>query len=192
MAEEPVRTLNADYLMGALTGARRRSRQEAAHQLAIIAHQDVQQLLPFVSELIDALYRPEAQTRWEVFDALGEVALVDADSVAEGYDGAEASLFDEGSATVRLGAFRFLCRLGASSPQRSEEAWPLLDEAIQCYHGNPEYHDMLLALLEFSRGDLSDGVRDALIARVGFDAENAQGYTKVFSDQIIAAAKGGE
>ena len=101
-------------------------------------------------------------------------------------------MFDEDSATVRLGAFRFLCRLGASSPQRSDDAWPLLDEAIQCYHGNPEYHDMLIALLEFARGDLSDNARDALVARVGFDAENAQSYIKVFSAQIIAAAKGGE
>ena len=192
MAEESTALLNADYLVSALAGARRRSRQEAAHQLALIAHQDASELTPFVDELIDALYRPEAQTRWEVFDALGEVALLNPDAVAEGYDGAEASLFDEDSATVRLGAFRFLCRLGASSPQRSDDAWPLLDEAIQCYHGNPEYHDMLIALLEFARGDLSDNARDALVARVGFDAENAQSYIKVFSAQIIAAAKGGE
>lgn len=192
MADTTQATMNVDYLVSALSGSRRRSRQEAAHQLAIIAHDDANQLMPFVDELIDALYRPEAQTRWEVFDALGEIALIDADVVAEGYDGAEASLFDEGSATVRLAAFRFLCRLGATSPERSDTAWPILDEAIQCYHGNPEYHDMLIALLEFAQGDLSDTVRDSLVARVSFDAENGQSFTRAYSTQIMAAAKGGE
>lgn len=190
MADESVKTLNTDYLVSALAGARRRSRQEAAHQLALVAHEDAHELLPHVDELIDALYRPEAQTRWEIFDVLGEIALIDPDAVAEGYDGAEASLFDEGSATVRLGAFRFLCRLGASSPERSDATWPILDEAVQCYHGNPEYHDMLIAMLELANGDLSDATRDALVARVTFDAENGQSYTKGYSAQIIAAAKG--
>ena len=190
MADEAV-TMNADYLVSALAGSRRRSRQDAAHQIALVAHEDASQLMPFVEDLVDALYRPEAQTRWEVFDALGEGALINADAV-EGYDGAEASLFDDGSATVRLAAFRFLCRLGASDPARSDMVWPLLDEAVQCYHGDPEYHDMLVALLEYSRGDLSDKSRDALIARVGFDAENGQGFTRAYSSQIIAAAKGGE
>ncbi len=191
MADEAV-TMNADYLVSALAGSRRRSRQDAAHQIALVAHEDASQLMPFVEDLVDALYRPEAQTRWEVFDALGECALINADAVEEGYDGAEASLFDDGSATVRLAAFRFLCRLGASDPARSDMVWPLLDEAVQCYHGDPEYHDMLVALLEYSRGDLSDKSRDALIARVGFDAENGQGFTRAYSSQIIAAAKGGE
>lgn len=191
MADDIV-TMNADYLVSALEGSRRRSRQDAAHQIALIAHNDASELMPFVEELVDALYRPEAQTRWEIFDALCECALIDANAVEEAYDGAEASLFDESSATVRLAAFRFLCRLGASGPARSDMVWPLLDEAIQCYHGDPEYHDMLVALLEFSRGDLSDKSRDALMARVGFDAENAQSYTRAYSSQIIAAAKGGE
>lgn len=183
---------SVDGLMTALSGPRRRLRQDSAHQLALLAHEDASQLLPYVNELIDALYRPEAQTRWEIFDVLGELALINPDAVAEGYDGAEASLFDEGSATVRLAAFRFLCRMGASSPERSDMSWPLLDEAVQCYHGNPEYHDMLLALLEFARGQLSDNAREALIVRVGFDADNAQGFIKAFSTQIVAAAKGGE
>ncbi len=190
MSDESSNMPNVEYLVDALAGPRRRSRQEAAHYLALKAHEDASQLTPFVDDLIDALYRPEAQTRWEVFDALGEVALINADSVAEGFDGAEASLFDEDSAIVRLAAFRFLCRLGASSPERSDAAWSLLDEAVQCYHGNPEYHDMLLALLEFSKGDLSDKTRDAVVARMEFDAENGQSFMRACSVQIISAAKG--
>lgn len=179
-----------DSLVETLGGPRRRARQDAAHRLALVSHEDASLLLPHVGSLVDALERPEAQTRWEAFDALSEVAAIDPDAVAEAYEGAEASLFDESSATVRLGAFRLLCRVGGSSPERSDEAWPLLDEAIQCYHGNPEYHDMLLTLLEFAQGDLSDAVREALVARVSFDAENAQGFMKGYSAQIIAAAQG--
>ena len=189
MADE-LRIHDAAGLVESLGGGRRRVRQDAAHQLALLAHEDAELLRPHVDELIEALYRPEAQTRWEVFDALGELAAIDADLVAEGFDGAEASLFDETSATVRLAAFRFLCRVGASSPERSDAAWPILDEAVQCYHGNPEYHDMLLALLELAKGDLSDATREALIVRMEFDAASGVGYVKGYSAQIIVLAKG--
>jgi hypothetical protein len=94
MSDESSNMPSVEYLVDALAGPRRRSRQDAAHYLALKAHEDASQLTPFVDDLIDALYRPEAQTRWEVFDALGAVALINADSVAEGFDGAEASLFD--------------------------------------------------------------------------------------------------
>ena len=106
------------------------------------------------------------------------------------FDGAEASLFDDDSATVRLAAFLFLCRLGATSPARSDEAWPLLDEAIQCYHGDAEYRDMLEGLLAFAGGDISKKTAKELVSRVKFDAESGNGYIKQFSGDILAIAKG--
>ena len=136
---------------------------------------------------MDALFRPEAQTRWEVLDALSAIAEKDPDSVTGAFDGAEASLFDDGSATVRLAAFVFLCRLGASSPERSDEVWPLIDEAIQCYHGDAEYRDMLAALLALAQGNASDATRKALAARVKFDSESGSGYIKSFSAEIVQA-----
>ena len=174
-------------LVEELSGASRRRRQEVAHQLALSAKAHPQIMLPYVDALVDALYRPEAQTRWEVLDALSAVADVDADAVAEAYDGAEASLFDDGSATVRLAAFVFLCRLGASSPERSDQVWQLLDEAIQCYHGDAEYRDMLVALLGLARGNASEATKQALAARVRFDAESGSGYIKTFSAEIRQA-----
>ena len=174
-------------LIEELSGASRRRRQEVAHQLAIAAKAHPQIMLGHVDALVDALYRPEAQTRWEVLDALSAIADVNADAVADAYDGAEASLFDDGSATVRLAAFVFLCRFGASSPERSDQAWPLLDEAIQCYHGDAEYRDMLAALLGLARGAASDETKRALAARVKFDAESGSGYIKTFSAEILQA-----
>lgn len=179
-------------LVAELGAATRRRRQEVAHQIALAAQADggAEQLRPHLGALIAALDFPEAQTRWEALAALAQFAFIDAGMVEEAYDGAEAALFDEDSAIVRLGAFRFLARLGASSPERSDLVWHLLDEAIQCYHGDPEYRAMLASLLEFAGGDLSDETRSALIGRVGFDADNATGELKVMSAQIVAKAKG--
>ena len=176
-------------LVEELSGASRRRRQDVAHQLSSAAKAHPEVMLAHVEALIDALYRPEAQTRWEILDALTAIAGVNADAVADAYDGAEASLFDDGSATVRLAAFVFLCRLGASSAERSDQVWPLVDEAIQCYHGDAEYRDMLAALLGLARGAASDATKAALAARVRFDAESGSGYIKSFSAEILQAAE---
>ncbi len=145
-----------EALVERLKGSRRRGRQEAAHEIAVLAKADPQSLVTYADDLVDALDRPEAQTRWEMLDALTSVTSVDASVVAAGFDGAEASLFDDGSAIVRLAAFKFLSCYGATSERASDAVWPLLDEAVQCYHGDPEYHDMLVSMLEFARGSLSE------------------------------------
>ena len=174
-------------LVEELSGSSRRRRQEVAHTIALAARANVSVVAPHADALIDALFRPEAQTRWEILDALSAVALEDADRVAGAFDGAEASLFDDGSETERLAAVEFLCLLGASSPERSDEVWPLVDEAIQCYHGDAEYRDMLAALLRLAQGSASDATKEALAARVKFDAENGTGYIKSFSAEILQA-----
>ena len=151
--------------------------------------EDAKLLVPHVDALIEALELPEAQTRWEVLTALGQVALVDASLVKAAYDGAEASLFDEDSAIARLAAFRFLVRLGASSPARSAMVWNILDEAIQCFHGDAEYHDMLGGLRELAQGELSPACAKALADRVGFDAENGTSFIRTYSAEIIKSLK---
>lgn len=168
-----------------LSAASRRRRQEVAHDLAVMAREDPKRLVVHIGALVDALERPEAQTRWEVLDALSALVEHDADEVAKGFEGAEASLFDDTSATVRLSAFVYLCRLGSSTPARSDEVWPLLDEAIQCYHGDAEYRDMLAALLRLAQAGLSDETKKKLVERVSFDAQNASGYIQSFSTQIV-------
>lgn len=187
MAETDDMQVGVPALVEELSGASRRRRQEVAHKLALSARKDPSLLFEHVDALVDALYRPEAQTRWEVLDALSAIASADADRVADAFDGAEASLFDDGSATVRLSAFVFLTRLAASSPERSDVAWPLLDEAIQCYHGDAEYRDMLVALLAMARGNVSDATKAALADRVRFDAGSGTGYMKSFSAEILQA-----
>ncbi|MDU5893069.1 MAG: hypothetical protein E6Z30_04475, partial [Atopobium minutum] len=128
-----------EQLVDALSGSVRRERQEAAHTLATITRQDSSAMAKHVDALVKALRVPEAQTRWEVLDALSILCAENPDKVASAFAGAEDSLFDEASSTVRLSAFRMLTRVGSTSSARSKKAWPLLDEAIQCFHGDAEY-----------------------------------------------------
>ena len=172
-------------LTEALSGGSRRVRQNAASALAIVAKEAPEMLVPQGSAFVDALNRPEAQTRWECLDIL--TALVDYDSRTcdKAVPGAEAALFDEESGPVRLAAMRFLCKLGATTENRSEKVWPLIDEAIQCWHGDLEFQDMLVAVVDFSAGKLALRVKEELRDRMKFDAENGKGALKRRAQQIV-------
>ena len=136
--DQEARLAQMRILVEELSGSSRRRRQEVAHKIATVAKADATMVTPFVGELVEALERPEAQTRWEVLDALAALADEHAEDVAPAFEGAETALFDEDSAPVRLAALVFLCRHGATSAERSDEAWPLPDEATQCFHGDAE------------------------------------------------------
>ena len=183
-----------DRLIDELSGPVRRMRQEAASTLATMAYEQPEKIEAdvdnIVDALIDALFRPEAQTRWEALGALCKLAETHSDLVEKAYEGAETSLFDENSSRVRIEAFRMLASLGATSPEKSDKVWPLLDEAIQCFHGDPGYRAMLDSLVDFAAGAASDEVKEALVSRLTFDAENGRGYIKTCSQSVIAAAKG--
>ncbi len=181
-----------DELVVKLTSNNRRERQDASHRLAALALESADVVSEVASELIDALELPEAQTRWECLDALSVVAKEYPDVVLGGFEGAEDALFDEGSAAVRLSAFRFLSRYGMNAPDRSRAAWALMSEAVQCYHGDPEYREMLICLLDFAQGDIDDSVRESLIDRMGFDAKNGRGVIRRYSLAICDAARGEE
>ena len=151
-----------DALIEDLSSSSRRTRQFAARVLALLARREPKILDAHVAELIDALYRPEAQTRWEVLDALAELVPDHAKEIGAAFEGAETALFDELSATLRLSAFHLLCAWGATERGRSKKVWPIIDEAIQCYHGDLEYRDMLGYLHEFAQGKIAGDVAEVL------------------------------
>ncbi|MBQ9042286.1 MAG: hypothetical protein IJ111_05665 [Eggerthellaceae bacterium] len=163
----------------------RRERQNAASALHIVAKANAESLVPHCDKLIDALNRPEAQTRWEVLEALTLIVPLDARTCGKAIPEAETSLFDEESGPVRLAAMRFLCKIGATTANRSDKVWPLIDEGIQCYHGDLEFNDMLVALVDFSAGKLSDDVKKAFKARMAFDAANGKGTLQRRAQQIV-------
>ncbi len=167
-----------------LAGSSRRERQSSAAVIAAVSKDDPEKLVPYMSDIIDALNRPEAQTRWEVLDALTELVSLDARTCDKALIGAETALFDEDSGPLRLAAMRFLCAFGATTENRSEKVWSLIDEGIQCYHGDLEFLDMLVGVIEFSAGKLAPSVKEELAARMKFDAENGKGQLKKRATQI--------
>lgn len=178
-----------DTLIADLSGSSRRARQNAAAVFAQVAKVDPEILVPYLDEFIDALKRPETQTRWESLEVLTTLVPLASKSCDKALPDAEAALFDEESGFVRLAALRFLCKLGATTAMRSEKVWPLLDEAIQCYHGDYEYQDMLIALIGFSEGKIAQSAKDGLKERMAFDAEKSKGALKRRSQQIIDNVK---
>lgn len=167
-----------------LESTSRRERQNSAAVLAEVARMDVDLVVPYGNELVEALERPEAQTRWESLDALTEVCAKDSRVCDKALTGAENALYDEDSGPLRLAAMKFLCTLGATTENRSEKVWPLVDEGIQCYHGDVEFNEMLLALIDFSAGKLAPSVKKELATRMKFDAENGKGTLGKRATQI--------
>ena len=173
-------------LVAQLGDSSRRNRQNAAGSLAFIAKVSPELLVPYASDLVDALNRPEAQTRWESLDALTALVPVESRCTDKALAGAENALFDEENGFVRLAAMRFFCAYGATT----EKVWPIIDEAIQCYHGDVEFNDMLNAVSEFATGKLSEHVKEALVERMSCDAHNGRGALKRKAQTIIDNVQG--
>lgn len=172
-----------------LNGRRRRRRQFAAHVIHMLVQQNgPEELIEYLPILIDALdvdRVKEAQTRWEILDTLTLMVDVAERGLDNAFDGAADALFDESSTSLRYAAFNYLCTWGAVTKNRANKVWPLIDEAIQCYHGNAEYHDMLASLLVYAEGKIDGKIAQELIERLEFDADNIHvTYLKTRSCEI--------
>ena len=176
-------------LAESLSGSSRRARQNAAEELAELVKTQPEELVPFIPDFIDALNRPESQTRWECLDILSVLAPFAPEACADALTGAELALFDEENALVRQWAMIFLCEFGALGEENSIKVWSLIDEAIRCYHGDIEFQDMLTAVLVFSQGKLAPEVKKALAKTMAFDAENSRGLLQRKAKRIIENVK---
>lgn len=172
----------------ALGGEDRRLRQFAGSVVHEVAIHAPALLKEYAEELADALHRPESQTRWEVLGTFEKLVAVDARCVDKALDGAETALHDEESGVVRLAAFRLLSSYGSTTAKRSERVWPLIAEAIRCYHGDPEFSAMLSGVYRMVSGNASDDVKTAAAGVMRFDAENAKGLLKRRAERIVACA----
>jgi hypothetical protein len=168
-----------------LSADQRRVRQFSAAAINVISENQSESLVKHIGEITDGLYRPEAQTRWECLEALSYLAPIDPPACDSAVEGAEASLYDEDSGSARLAALRFLCSYGAVDTLRAAKVWPLIDEAIQCYHGDPEFLDMLNSVATFADGQIGSDVKKSVIKRMQFDATNAKGPLGRHASQIV-------
>ena len=171
-----------------LEGSSRRARQRAASVMGAISKTDPAVLGPYIHDMIDALNRPEIQTRWECLEALTRMVPIDSRACDKAIEGAEIALFDEGNDLLHLAAMRFLCALGSTTERRCDKTWPLIDEAMQCYHGDPAFQDMLVAIIDFSKGKITATAKAGLVERMSFDAEHAKGALGARATQIVANA----
>jgi hypothetical protein len=172
-----------------LSAEQRRVRQFSAAAINAISESKTDILINYIGEITDGLYRPEAQTRWECLEALSYLTSVDASACDGAVEGAEASLYDEDSGSARLAALRFLCAYGAVDCTRAAKVWPLIDEAIQCYHGDPEFIDMLSSVATFADGKIGSDIKVSVIKRMQFDASNAKGSLRRYATQIVDICK---
>lgn len=171
-----------------LSGEDRRMRQFAASVVHEVSEQAPAALKGFADELADALHRPESQTRWEVLGTFENLIPVDARLVDRALGGAETALHDEDSGVVRLAAFRLLTSYGATTAHRSERVWPLIAEAIRCYHGDDEFPAMLSGVFRLVSGAASDDVKLAAAQIMAFDAETGKGLLKRRATRIVGCA----
>ena len=167
----------------------RHKRQVASTVVYEVACRDLDRVECHAKEILDGLNRPEGQTRCEVLKTLTLFVEKHAKEAMKSIEAAETALFDENSGPLRLSAYEYLCKLGATSEARSREIWPLIDEATQCFHGDVEFNDMLIALLAFSAGKIDPEVAKELAELMKFDSENATGNLKAKSTEIIANCK---
>ena len=175
-------------LLEALSGDNRTQRVAASRALHALAIKEPSVLKPYGAELADALDRPEAQTRWEILATLEKAIASDGRIADKAIAPATTALHDAESGVVRLAAFRLMAAYGASTARRSEKVWPLIDEAIRVYHGDPEFPAMLIGVIRLVSGEATDEVRLAAAERMSFDAEHAKGLIGQRARRIVACA----
>jgi hypothetical protein len=172
-------------VIDALSGSNRRNRQHAALVVHALAIRKPVVLRPYAEALADALERPESQTRWEILGALEKLVGEDARMIDRALGGITTALHDSESGVVRLAAFRVLSAYGSTTARRSERVWPLIDEAIRVYHGDPEFPAMLSGVVRLVSGGAADSVKAAAAERMEFDAEHTKGLVGRRAKRIV-------
>lgn len=169
-----------------LAGDSRPQRVLAARSIHAVAIHKPEVLKEYAEEMAAALEKPEAQTRWEILGALDKMVDVDARVIDKALSSAQTALHDEESGVVRLAAFRLLASYGGTTVRRSEKVWPLLDEAIRVYHGDPEFTQMLSGVIRLVSGECSDKVREAAADTMQFDSEHSKGLVGRRAKRIVS------
>jgi hypothetical protein len=173
-------------LVDALTDSSRLTREYASQALCDIAHNNPEMLDGYKDEFIDALSRPEAPTRYNSLAVLGCLSLSDMRLIDRAWDGIEECLYDEESGMVRLEAFRLLTAYGATTAPRSKKVWPLISDALRCYHGDPEFMSMINEFITMLKGNVADEVKKAACDQFQFNADNATGLFKRKAQEIVS------
>lgn len=178
--------LNMDKLVSDISSNSRLSRQKAASTFSKLARVEPERVLAHLDLLFAALDCKEARTKAAVLETLAVLSAHDSSLVEKVYDYAEEALFDDDDGSLRLMGMFFLCKAGAVNQQASLRAWPLIDEALQCFHGEPEFCDMLTFVSEYAATLEDSSIKEGLKSRLSFDAESSSGILRKRAQSILS------
>ncbi len=178
-------------LMARLSSDKKADRAAAAKTVHEVSCASPEAVQPHVDAMVAALEHSEPQTRWELLGALEEVACSSPKLLDKAVVPATACLHDTGSSVVRVAAFRMLAQYGGSSKRRAEQVWPLLDEALRCYHGDSEYPGMLAGLVLMVDGRAPDAVKQEAADLVEPDASHPRAAISRRARQVFSVATSG-
>lgn len=179
--------MKIEDLLKLMAGASRLDRKNAAKQISALIKENPSDYVKFIPHLIDALARPEAQTRWECLNSLARLVELKPEACAKAIEDAEIALFDEKTSLVRVAAIRFLCRYGALNVQNSKDVWDIIKEAILRFHGEIEFDEMLNYVIYFARGKISTKVKNELKEIVDEQIASVGGGTKMRLQMVLDA-----
>ena len=183
------KSMTSDELVKVMAGPSRINRKNAAKYLLGYVKEDPKAHKEYIPDFIDALSRPEAQTRWQALDCLTYLVDIDPKSCKDAVEQAEEALFDDRSGLVRESAVRFLCHYGATSKVRSKEVWPLIKEALQQNHGELDFDKILGYINFYAAGKINDDIKKELRAVVKDIANSVSGPTKKRLDIILSTLR---
>ena len=142
-----------------------------------------------LEELIDDLSDTSRKKRQDAAIALAELSVQDPQAIVP-YGQALVDALDLSDVRTRWAVIDALTALSSYDAALCVKALPgienaLFDEAIQCFHGDQEFQDMLNLLVEFSKGHLSEETKKGFIERMSFDAKNNKGLTQRRAQTIV-------
>ncbi len=162
-----------DRLIDELAGPVRRTRQEAASTLAEMAREHADRLEPDVERVTEALSTPCTAPRRR---RAGRRSMpcggrhVPPGSWPRRPMRAPRPRCSTRTQSRALSTPSACSRAwGASSPELSDKVWPLLDEAIQCFHGDLGTAICSTACLSLPGRIDADASKQALVERISFD-----------------------
>lgn len=188
--QKDIKDMTNKELFKLMSGPSQLKRKNAAKVLSARVKEKPEDFKKNIPDFVDALSRPEAQTRWLALDCLTFLVPQDAKACKEAIEGAEEALFDDKTSLIRESAVRFLSRYGASSMQRSKEVWPLIKEALQQFHGEIEYDKILNRINFFAAGKLDANVKKDLRATARDIQKSVGGPTKQRLERILLSTQG--
>lgn len=201
--EETLEFTSMQQAIEGLSDAQRRVRQSASQYVLRQVRMNSEVVSEFLPEIVDALYRPETQTRKNMLEVLTVfiknkiLVQTEVDSstlklLSEACDPAEEALFDELSPQVRLTAFRFFVQLCLLNDRMLEECWGVIRDALSCSYGESTYYDMLKALIPLCKRTLPAHVQEHIIDIVSYDAQGVRGKESLLSAQIMSLLSNNE